>query len=151
MDDEGAAAGNAAEQISEEIGRKLSELESLLGPAPEFDVLRARAETAGRVMDAQLRSGDDKLAAQTAIDLAGLLPDQVPGEWWGTPLGRLVAQSVGWPGAEALSLSQAAAVLRVSRTRAQQFAREGRLERHPDGGVTAVSVAMLAKERGEAA
>lgn len=141
---EASAVNAAAGQIAEEIeARLIWPLEGLLGPGDEFGLLRARAQGAARMMAAQLASGDDKLAAQTAIDLAGaILPDDIPDVWWSTPLGRLMAQSVGHPTAEAVSFSVAAAMLGVSKGRVQQLAGAGKLERHPDGGITAASVRL---------
>lgn len=137
---------DAASQVADLIGERLLwPLETLLGPGEEFALLRQRADAAARIMAAQLASRDDKLAAQTAIDLAGtVLPDAIPDDFWPTPLGRLIAKSVGWPGAEEVSYSQAAAMLGVSKTRVQQLLEAGKLERHPGGGVTSVSVRLRA-------
>jgi hypothetical protein len=139
-------ADDAAAQIAEEIdARLLWPLESLLGPGEEFTLLRQRAAVTARMMAAQLASGDDKLAGQTAIDLAAsVLPDEIPDEFWATPLGRLIAKSVGHPGAEEVSYSVAAAMLGVSKTRVQQLVSAGKLERHPDGGITSASVRLRA-------
>jgi hypothetical protein len=137
----------AAEQIAEEIeARLIWPLECTLGPGDEFALLRDRTQAAARMMAAQLASGDDKLAAQTAIDLAALiLPEDIPDDWWATPLGKLAAQSVGHPTAEAVSFSVAAAMLGVSKGRAQALVKAGKLERHPDGGITSASVRMRAR------
>lgn len=141
-------ADAAAAQIADELEARLSILESLLGPAQEFGPLRARAEVTAKVMAAQLRSGDDHVAAQTAIDIAAaFLPDRIPDEFWATPLGQLIARTTGHPSADSVSMSAAGAMLGVSRARAQQFARDGRLTRHPDGGVTSASVTELARKR----
>lgn len=136
----------AAEQIAEEIEARLVwPLESLLGPGGEFGLLRERALATARVLAAQLASGDDRLAAQTAIDLAAaILPDEIPDGWWATPLGRLMAQSAGHPTAEAVSFSVAAAMLGVSKGRVQQLVTAGKLDRHPDGGITSASVRLHA-------
>lgn len=140
------SAGDAAAQIEDMIAERMWPAEAVLGPRPEFDAIRGYAAGAARTMVAQLRGGDDKLAAQTAIDLAALLPDRIPDDWWRTPLGRLVAQSVGHPSAESVSFSVAAAMLGISKGRVQQLVTAGRLDRHPDGGITSVSVAMRARE-----
>jgi len=135
-----------AGQIAEEIETSLIwPLEMLLGPGEEFTLLRGRAQRTARMMAAQLASGDDRLAAQTVIDLAAVLPEDIPDEWWASPLGRLVAQSVGYPSAEAVSFSVAAAMLGISKTRVQQLIAAGKLERHPDGGITSASVQMRAR------
>lgn len=142
----------AAEQIVDEIeARLIWRLESNLGPREYFALLREDAQATARMMAAQLASGDDRLAAQTAIDLAGLiLDDDIPDDWWATPLGKLVAQSVGHPTAEAVSFSVAGAMLGVSKGRVQQLVAGGRLERHPDGGITSASVRLHLHARGAA-
>lgn len=138
---------DAAAQVADEIETRLIwPLEMLLGPGEEFTLLRQRAGVTARMMVAQLASGDDKLAAQTAIDLAAVLPDAIPDGWWATPLGKLIAQSVGHPSAEAVSFSGAAAMLGVSKGRVQQLVSGGKLDRHPDGGITAASVRIRARE-----
>ena len=141
---------DAANQIADEIeARHIWPLESNLGPGEEWNLIRQRAHAAAGMMAARLASGDDKLAGQTAIDLAALiLPDDIPDDFWPTPLGRLIAKSVGHPGAEEVSYSVAAAMLGVSKTRVQQLAEGGKLERHPDGGITSVSVMLRLREGG---
>lgn len=140
----------AAEQIAEEIeAQHIWPLECNLGPREYFTLLREDAQVTARMMAAQLASGDDRLAAQTAIDLAALIiPDGIPDDWWATPLGRLVAQSVGHPAAEAVSFSAAGAMLGVSKGRVQQLVTAGKLERHPDGGITSASVRLHLHARG---
>ena len=72
-------SGDAAAQIADEIeARLIWPLEMLLGPDEALTRLRERAPGTARMMAAQLASGDDKLAAQTAIDLAVILPDAIP-------------------------------------------------------------------------
>lgn len=134
----------AAEQIADEIeARLIWPLEGLVGTDEAFTLIRERAATSARMLAGQLASGDDRLAAQTAIDLAGaILPDEIPDDWWATSLGKLVAQSVGHPTAEAVSFSVAAAMLGVSKGRAQALVGAGKLERHPDGGITSTSVRL---------
>ncbi len=141
---------DAASQIADEIEvRHIWPLESNLGPGEEWNLIRQRARVTARVMAAQLASGDDKLAAQTAIDLASpILPDDIPDDFWPTPLGRLIAKSVGYPGAEEVSYSVAAAMLRVSKTRVQHLVEARKLERHPDGGITTASVRLRAAADG---
>lgn len=138
----------AAAQIADDIeARLIGPLEGLTGLDDGlFGPLRERAVAAAARLAAQLASGDDRLAAQTAIDYAtALLPEEIPDDWWGTPAGRLIAQSVGHPGAEAVSFSVAGAMLGVSKGRVQQLVAAGKLERHPDGGVTSASVRLHAR------
>jgi hypothetical protein len=140
-------AGAAARQIADEIETALMwPLQTLLGNDDLFGLLRARALASAGVA-AQLASGDDRLAAQTAIDLAAAIfpgDTEIPADWWGSPLGRLMAQSAGHPTAEAVSFSVAADMLRVSKGRVQQLVRQGKLDRHPDGGITSASVRLRA-------
>jgi len=116
VNDAGDMTGAAAAQIGDEIeARLIWPLESLLGPDELFTALRKRAAGRARMLAAQLAGRDDRLAAQTAIDLANaVLPDAIPDDWWATPLGRLTAEA-------------------------------GKLERHPDGGITAAAVRMRAE------
>ncbi|MGQ0680641.1 MAG: hypothetical protein ACT4OM_13485 [Actinomycetota bacterium] len=84
----------------------------------------------------------DEIAAETAQDvICGLWPRSEPDhEWWTTPLGRACARSYGIEDAGAVSASVAASRLGVSRGRVYQLLREGKLDRHPDGGVVNASV-----------
>ncbi len=147
------STGDAARQIADEIETTLIwPLQTLLGHDDLFGMLRERARYAAQRLAAQLASGDDRLAAQAAIDLAAAIfpgDAEIPAGWWGTPLGRLMAQSAGHPTAQAVSFSVAAAMLRVSKGRVQQLVEEGKLDRHPDGGITSVSVRLRAHERGK--
>jgi hypothetical protein len=138
---------DAANQIADEIeARHIWPLESNLGPDEVWNYIRQRAAATAQMMAAQLVSGDDKLAAQTAIDLASLiLPDDIPDDFWATPLGRLIAKSVGHPSEEGVPYSVAAAMLGVSKTRVQQLVDAGKLERHPGGGITSASVRLRAQ------
>ena len=79
------------------------------------------------VLAAQLASGDDNLVAETVIDLMHAIWGQAdpPPEWWRTPLGRLVAGSIGRDDAEAVTPSVAAAMLGVSRGRVYQLIEAG--------------------------
>lgn len=91
---------------------------------------------------AQLTSGDDRIAAETVIDLAaaGIIPAEPGGAWWATPLGRAVASSVGHPSATHVSYSVAGAMLGVTRGRVGQLIAGHKLDRHPDGGVSVDSI-----------
>lgn len=136
-----------AEQLADELVRIAAGLASLLAPDCHAELTHRAEQAAGRI-SAQLRSGDDHLAAETVIDLAcaGVVPDPPAAEWWATPLGRAVARSVGHPSADAVSHSVAAAMLGVHRGTVAQLVHRGSLDRHPDGGVTTASVrARLAR------
>lgn len=89
---------------------------------------------------AQLSSDDEHLAAQTVIDCAGhLWPLNPEPEWWRTPLGRLVARSVGGESVP-VTQAEAAAMLGVTRGTIAQLVSRGSLARHPDGGVDRAAV-----------
>lgn len=106
------------------------------------DLARERLEPTARRLASQLaQDEDDRLAAQTVIDLAGLAWESDPSaQWWRTPLGRLVARSLGHQDTEAVTQSVAAAMLGVTRGTIAQLVARGTLERHPDGGVSRASV-----------
>jgi hypothetical protein len=95
---------------------------------------------------AALLLGENKvLAVRTAIRLVSALypsdgPFNPPAQWWQTPLGRIVAQRVGHPGAETVSYAVAGAMLGVTRQGVHDLVRRGKLTRHQDGGVTTASV-----------
>lgn len=130
-----------AAQIQDELERALWALVPLLGPDLHDDYGRRPAEVAA-MLAAQLASGDDRLAAQTVIDLAaaGVIPDDPDPDWWATPLGRAVAASVGHPTATHVSYSVAGAMLGVTRGRVGQLVAAHKLDRHPDGGVDVTSI-----------
>ena len=119
---------------------------SLLGVDLGLEVGRACVSVAP-VLAAQLaQDEDDRLAAQTVIDLMCLLwrhgaPEDVGrADWWRTPLGRLCARSLGRDDSEAVSYSVAAAMLGVHPGTTAQMVHRGNLDRHPDGGVLRASV-----------
>lgn len=104
-------------------------------------------EQVATAMVAQLtQEQDDRLSAQTCIDLMCLLWSAAAPEdcghaaWWTTPLGRLCARSLGRDDAEAITHSVAAAMLGVHPGTVAQLAHRGTLDRHPDGGVLRSSV-----------
>jgi hypothetical protein len=105
---------------------------------------------------ADLLGDDEPVAMTTAARLIAALypsdrPFDPPVEWWRTPLGQVVAARVGHPFAEAVPYSVAGAMLGVTRQFVHNLVSRGRLERHPDGGVTVASVRarMLALRDGD--
>lgn len=133
-----------AYQIADEVDSGvLFPLEAIAGSSEQISAIRTQMEGRAYLLATQLLSGDDKLAAQTAIDLVNLLfgpVAEIPNDWWSTPLGQAMAASVGHPLAEAVSYSVAGAMLGVSKTRIQQLVADGKLDRAPDGGITTVSI-----------
>jgi hypothetical protein len=114
---------------------------------PNDPAAQSQIDAVAEVMVAQLsQDSDDRLAAQTCIDLMCLLwPARSPedcgqADWWRTPLGRLCARSLGRDDAEAVTHSVAAAMLGVTVGTVAQLVHRGSLDRHPDGGVLRASV-----------
>jgi hypothetical protein len=127
---------DAAAQLRTELGGRAHALATLVGGSSEV-----WAEVPGIIE--RLAGDDDRQAAQTSIDvMAALWPDgtEPPPEWWHSPLGRLVARSVGTDDAEAVTYSATAAMLGVTIGTIKQLAYRGTLDRHPDGGVLRSSI-----------
>jgi hypothetical protein len=103
--------------------------------------VRQRAETWASVM-----LGDDDQAAVLMIVrvISSLYPGDEPfappAEWWRTPLGQVVVRRIGHPSAQAVSYSVAGAMLGITRQGVHDLVARGKLERHPEGGVTVESV-----------
>ena len=141
-----------AEQLAEELGARAGALGALLGfdmLGPDMaDELPRRVEQHAETLATQLATPDDRLAAQTVIDIACVLwPDGTfaPPEWWHTPLGRAMARSMG-PDDWSVTHTVAAAMLNVHRGTISKLVHRGTLARHPDGGVSRSAVmARLAR------
>ncbi|MEV0831273.1 hypothetical protein [Nonomuraea rubra] len=125
--------------------RVLDPLEILLASdellAPIKDRLRIEAE----VWAAQLLGRDQRQAALTAARLIAVLfpgdePFDPPEQWWRTPLGRAVARGAGHPSATAVSYSTAGAMLGITRQGVHDLVKRGKLDKHPEGGVTTSSI-----------
>ncbi len=142
----------------EELARDLNRLVEarVLGPVDvlfglETD-LRRRAFEAVLVWTEELLGPDDDAARTTAIRLISTLfpsdePFHPPTEWWSTPFGRAVLLRAGHPDAEAVSFTVAAAMLGISRQGVHDLAKRGKVQAHPEGGVTVDSVQARLKER----
>ena len=130
-----------AEQLRDELVSVAGGLGALLGPEEHLGLVTAAEGAAEHIAD-QLRSGDDDLVARVVVDLvsARVVPTEPEAAWWATPLARVVAGSIGHPSAEAVTYSVAAAMLGVHRGTVAQLVHRGRLDRHPDGGITVVSI-----------
>lgn len=75
----------------------------------------------------------------------------IPGSWWQTPAGALVAGAMASDATgERVTHAQAAAMLGVTRGTIAQLTSRGTLERHPDGGVDLASVLnRIARRHGQ--
>jgi len=139
-------AEHPADHLVQVVGaRLLDPLEILLGDKAAVGDLRGRVRAAAEGWAARLLGGDERVAAETAGRLIGALypgdgPFDPPAGWWRTPLGQAVARRVGHPGAEAVSYAVAAAMLGMTRQGVHDLAARGKLDRHPDGGVTTASI-----------
>jgi hypothetical protein len=135
-----------AAQLDDELVAAVCPLAVLVGPNESVmwpETLAGRAELlAGQLC----QDDDDRLAAQTVIDIMAALwrhgaPEQVGrADWWRTPLGRMCARSLGRDDSDAVSYSVAASMLGVTSGTTKQLTHRGSLERHPDGGITRASV-----------
>jgi hypothetical protein len=144
---------DVARQIADELHQVAWPLGPLIGVDLADEIMTRVPLVARRLADqllddrqhggAGLEVDADAIAAETTIDLmCALWPrgSEPPPEWWRTPLGRAIARSAGTEDAEAVSASVAAAMLGVSRGRVYALLNEGKLDRHPDGGVVRASV-----------
>ncbi|MBS2540113.1 hypothetical protein KGQ20_45975 [Catenulispora sp. NF23] len=142
----------------EELARDLSRLVEarVLGPVDVLfgldQGLRRRAFEAVLVWTEELLGPDDDTARMTAIRLISTLfpsdePFDPPSAWWTTPFGRAVLLRAGHPTAEVVSFTVAAAMLGITRQGVHDLARRGKVQAHPDGGVTVDSVQARLKER----
>lgn len=138
----GWPVSDLAHQIAEELDRGLvMPVYALLGH-DLGEMLRQRVRESAPRLAAQLCGDTDHEIAGTAQDLViALWPHEDPDpEWWRTPLGRRVAASYGIHDSEAVTISVASAMLGVHRSRVYQLIESGKLDHHPDGGVTRSSV-----------
>jgi hypothetical protein len=135
-----------AEQLCDVVERRLLDpLEILLEAGDVLAVTRGQvADRANRWAEDML-ADDEQRAMHTIVRLIAALypsdgPFDPPTEWWGTPLGQVVVRRAGHPFAQAVPYSVAGAMLGVTRQFVHNLVIRGKLERHPDGGVTIASV-----------
>ena len=126
-------------------GRLLDPLSVLLGPEEQVEHLRLRVHADAEAWAAQLLGQDEELAARVAVRLVAVLhpgdePFDPPDRWWRTPLGTAVARAVGHTAKERVTFSEAGAMLGITRQGVHDLVHRDKLARHPEGGVTSVSV-----------
>ncbi|MEU6741507.1 hypothetical protein [Streptosporangium sandarakinum] len=120
-------------------------LEILLGSGEQTGPIRERLRIEAEVWAAQLLGADERLAVHTAARLIAALfpsdgPFDPPDEWWRTAFGRAVARRAGHPGRQAVPFATAGAMLGITRQGVHDLVKRGKLDRHPDGGVTTDSI-----------
>lgn len=134
-------------QIADELDRALAGPVSAVLGLDLSQQLSERILARAPMLAAQLSQDvDDRLAAETVIDLMNVLwPHAAPehvgrADWWLTPVGRLCARSLGRSDSESVTQHVAAAMLGVTRGTIATLLARGTLARHPDGGVLRASV-----------
>jgi hypothetical protein len=125
--------------------RLLDPLEILLDGDDAVESVRRTVRTRAETWATRMLDGDDRTAAHTIIRVISTLypgdtPFDPPAAWWRTPLGQVVVGRVGHPTARAVSYSLAGAMLGITRQGVHDLVTRGKLDRHPEGGVTPESV-----------
>ncbi|MBB5627254.1 hypothetical protein [Sphaerisporangium krabiense] len=125
--------------------RVVDPLEILFGADEGVRAVRERLRIEAEVWAAQLLGPDERLAVRVAARLIAAVfpgdgPFDPPDEWWGTAFGRAVAGRAGHPGKVAVPFSTAGAMLGITRQGVHDLVKRGKLDRHPDGGVTTESI-----------
>jgi hypothetical protein len=137
--------------------RLLDPLEILLDGDETIEALRRKVRERAADLADRMLDGDEPVAVAAIARVVSTLypgdaPFEPPAEWWRTPLGQVVVRRVGHPFARAVSYSVAGAMLGITRQGVHDLVSRGKLERHPDGGVTPGSVrARLNQREGETA
>ena len=140
--DEAALVAQLTQLVDE---RLLDPLERLLESSSAMDSLRGWvAHLATAWADGLLRGGETRAAA-TVERLIATLYGGAAGfrpspSWWRTPLGTVVVRRVGHPVTENVSYAVAGAMLGITRQGVHDLVSRGKLDRHPDGGVSSLSV-----------
>lgn len=144
-----------ARQLADELDRAIAAPAGSLLGLDLGELVHDRIASRSTLLAHQLcQDGDDRLAAETVIDvMAALWPSCEPedaGEagWWRTPLGRMCARSLGRDDSDSVTYSVAAAMLGVARGTVSTLVSRGTLDRHPDGGITRASVLLRAARLG---
>lgn len=134
------------EQLTRMIDiRLLDPLEILLDGDDGVATLRAAVRGEAESWARRMRDGDDQSAVRLIVRVISTLyptdaPFDPPAQWWGTPMGQLLAWRVGHPTAESVSYPVAAAMLGITRQGVHDLISRGKLARHPAGGVVPSSV-----------
>lgn len=137
-----------AAQLRDELGRRADEVARCLAPCPPPEPVGTRhpwRRDAATAIATWLCSNDDDVATLVSIELVEALWPQcdAPLRWWRSPLGRVIARTLGHPTADSVSESIAALVLNTDVAEIDNLLSTGALEVHPDGGVTVASIAIV--------
>lgn len=131
-------------QLLELVDERLLRPLGALLESTAIDSLRRLVGLNAKTWAARLLDPDEDVAAAAAVHLLtslyGAGPFDPPRDWWRTPLGLVVLRRLGHPTAARVSYATAGAMLGISRQGVHDLAARGKLERHPDGGVTTASV-----------
>lgn len=130
------------DQVEQVLSTRAAAIAALLSDVELQVEIQARVPAAAARIVAMLGSDDDHAAAEAVVDLALLAHGDadIPDAWWQTPLGKVTARSVEADDAEAVTPRAAARMLGISEPRVYQLRDSGKLDRHPEGGVTRASV-----------
>ncbi|MBW8803398.1 MAG: hypothetical protein JF587_06005 [Catenulisporales bacterium] len=145
-----AAHGELARDLERVVeARVLGPFDLLFGLE---DAVRRRARESIMDWTEALLGSDDDAARTTAMRLVSTLfpadvPFDPPPTWWGSPFGRAVLLRAGHPSSDAVPFTVAAAMLGISRQGVHDLARRGKVQAHPDGGVTVESVRGRLRDR----
>lgn len=144
-----SVADDVRAQLLDEVGARVSALGALLGPDMAMRLDRAVTARVATWAAQMCQEEDDRLAAQTVIDVMCVLwTTDPPHNWWPTPLGRVVARSLATDDTETVSQSVAAEMLGVHRGTVAQMAFRGTLDQHSDGSVLRSAVFARLGRRG---
>ena len=136
------ATAEVASQIRRELIALIAEPFSLLLGKDLYRAIVYRIEERAPVIAVQLVADDNPKAEQLTTDLMYLLwgPAEPNPEWWTTPLGGVCARHLQHPAADAVSYQNAAVMLNTTRADIIHLVKTGKLEPHPDGGITRTSI-----------
>lgn len=139
-----------AEELAADLSRLIASrlldpLEIVLDDMTITETLQGRVAVRAAYLAAELLAPDDTAARLAGIRLIAVLhpgdePFAPPERWWRTPLGRVVAWRVGFPGADGVPVAVAAAMLGVSRQFVHDLMNREKLDRRPDGTVGVASI-----------
>lgn len=125
--------------------RCLDPLEILFQDGEALLGLRDRLRTNATEWARTILGADDDAAVAAIVRVVATLypgdaPFSPPVAWWRTAMGQATARRVGHPTADRVSYPVAGAMLKITRQGVHDLVNRGKLERHPDGGVTPASI-----------